>query len=316
MNFKLIKYFVIIFFIITTDILSQSNTTYNFLKLDVDARSSAMAGSTVSMINDVNGFFVNPAIIATVEKSQGSVGFFKYLLDINSGNAAYSQKYKDAGYFGVSVRYFNYGSFDKYDEELNNIGTFSANDLAISLGYANKYLKNLSYGVSLKFIQSNIDIYNSTALAFDFGALYEIPEQNFTVAVSLLNAGAQLKSYAGTKENLPLDLRLGFNKRLEYLPLTFYFSITNINEDQDQFIQRFKNIRVGGEFILSDNINLRLGYNNQQRQDLATGSSAGIGGFSAGLGIIIEDRYHFDYAFNSFGKIGATHRFNLSFMLK
>jgi long-subunit fatty acid transport protein len=316
MNYNIKIFLIIISVVLSSNIYSQSNTTYNFLKLDVDARSSAMAGSTVSMTNDVNGFFYNPAIIATIDKPQGSVGFYKYLLDINSGNAAYSQKFKESGYFGVGIRYFNYGSFDKYDEESNNVGTFSANDLAITLGYANKSIKNLSYGVSLKFIQSNIDVYSSSAVAADLGLLYEVPDQNFVIGVSLLNLGTQLKSYAGTKENVPMDLRIGFNKRLEYLPLTFYFSITNINENQDDFIQRFRNLRLGGEFVLSENINLRIGYNNQERQDLKTGSTAGIGGFSAGLGIIIEDRYHFDYAFNSMGKIGSTHRFNIAFLLK
>ena len=305
-----------ILLIVTTCVYSQSNTTYNFLKLDADARSSAMGGSTVSMVNDINAFYYNPASLGTILNTQGSVGFYKYLLDINSGNAAYTQKYKDLGYFGVGIRYFNYGSFDKYDEESNNIGTFNANDLAITLGYANNYQGNLSYGASLKFIYSNIDVYHSSAIAADLGLLYQIPEKNITLGLSILNLGTQISKYAGTKEDLPLDLRLGFSKRLEYLPLTFYFSLTNLNEEKDKFIDRFKNIKVGGELNMSDDIVLRIGYNNQQRQDLKTGSTTGLGGFSAGLGINIYEKYRIDYAFNSMGKIGATHRFNVGFILK
>jgi hypothetical protein len=103
---------------------------------------------------------------------------------------------------------------------------------------------------------------------------------------------------------------------LEHLPLTFYFSISNLLDKKDKFLDRFKDVRLGGEFILSDNISLRLGYNNQQRQDLKTGSATGIAGFSAGLGIRIEEKYLIDYAYNSLGKIGSTHRINVGFYLK
>ncbi|HEY5533853.1 MAG TPA: type IX secretion system protein PorQ [Ignavibacteria bacterium] len=304
------------FLFLTSANYAQNNTTYNFLKLDVDARSSAMAGNSVSVTNDVNGIFYNPATLTSLGKPQASIGFYKYLLDINSGNAAYTQKYKDIGYFGVGLRYFNYGTFDKYDESFNNLGTFSANDFALTLTYANKYIENLSYGASLKLIYSNIDIYKSTAVAADLGLLYQIPETQWNFGLSLLNIGTQISSYADTRENLPLDLRIGFNKRLEHLPLTFYFSISNLLDKKDKFLDRFKDVRLGGEFILSDNIYLRLGYNNQQRQDLKTGSATGIAGFSAGLGIKIEEKYLIDYAYNSLGKIGSTHRINVGFYLK
>lgn len=299
-----------------TDVIPQTKTTYNFLRLDVDARSSSMAGSFIAAENDVNTLFYNPAGIATLKNSQVSAGFFKYLLDINSGNAAFAMKYKDYGYFSAGIRYINYGSFDKYDENFNNIGTFSANDLAFSLGYANEYEGKLFYGANAKIIYSNIDEYTSTGLALDLGLMYKIQEFDANIGISLLNLGTQVSSYLDTKENLPLELKFGGSKKLEYLPLTFNFSFNNLAEETDDFIDRFKNFSLGGEFILSDYFNLRLGYNNQQRQNLKTGSSIGIGGFSAGIGFKYEEKYHIDYAFNSMGKIGATHRINLRYILE
>jgi len=308
--------FLLIFAALTSVLYSQTNTTYNFLKLDVDARSSAMAGSFITAENDVNILFYNPSGIATLEKSQVSAGFFKYLLDINSGNAAYAMKYKNIGYFSAGIRYVNYGSFDKYDENFNNVGTFSANDLAFSVGYANEYEGKLFYGANAKFIYSNIDEFTSTGLALDLGLMYKIAEYDASLGISLLNLGTQMSSYLDSKENLPLELRFGGSKKLEYLPLLFNFSFNNLVEDTEDFIDRFKNFSLGGEFILSDYINLRLGYNNQQRQNLKTGSSIGIGGFSAGIGFRYEDKYFIDYGFNSMGNIGATHRINLKYVLE
>ncbi|MBI5403501.1 MAG: type IX secretion system protein PorQ [Ignavibacteriae bacterium] len=294
---------------------AQSLSTYNFLKLDVDARSSSMAGSFVSIENDANSIFYNPAGLSTLTEKKASVGFFKYLLDINSGNVAYSQKYKDLGYFGVGIRYINYGSFDKYDEDLVNLGTFGANDIALSLGYANKYKDRFNFGANLKFIYSSYDEYNSSAVALDAGALVQLPEYMMSVGASLLNLGTQLKPYMDTRENLPLDLRLGISKRLEHLPLTVNAGFCRLADNYDKFFDRFKNIIIGGEFNINEFVDLRIGYNNQQRQDLKTGTSIGLAGFSAGLGIKYQERYRLDYSFNSLGKIGSTHRVNIGFNL-
>jgi long-subunit fatty acid transport protein len=61
-----------------------TNTVYNFLRLDVSARAAGMAGSFVSIMEDPNAIFYNPAGLSTLQSSMASVGFFKHLLDINS----------------------------------------------------------------------------------------------------------------------------------------------------------------------------------------------------------------------------------------
>lgn len=307
---------LIFLLLFSLNLFSQVNSTYNFLRLEVDARNAALAGSLIATENDVNMIFYNPASIATITKPQASVGFFKYLMDINSGNAAYAQAYKNIGYFGASIRYINYGEFEKYDENFNKMGTFSANDIALTIGYANLYEDKFFYGANLKFIYSNIDEYKSTAIALDLGAIYKVSSYDLNIGVSLLNLGKQISSYIDTKENLPLDLRIGAQKKLEYLPLTVSFSFSNLTEKTDKFIERFKYFTVGGEFILSENVVLRGGYDNLKRQDLKTGSSLGLGGFSAGIGLKYEEKYFLDYSFNSLGKIGSTHRINLKYILK
>jgi hypothetical protein len=292
---------------------SQDKSTYNFLKLDIGARPSALGGSFNSNTDDVISIFYNPAALSTLTRSQAQIGFFKYLLDINSGNIAYSQRLKDAGYVGAGIRYMNYGSFEKFDEQSNNLGTFTANELAISLGYSNLYKSNFHYGINLKFIYSSISDYTSTAIAADLGALYIIPASKWNFGLSLLNAGTQLSEYNSTKEDLPLDLRIGISKKLEHLPLRIHFEFDDLTEAEDQFFDRFKNLSIGGEFDFSEYVQFRIGYNNNQRQDLKTGSSLGIAGFSAGLGFKFLDYYSLDYAFNSMGKVGSTQRIDVGF---
>ncbi|MEO6696203.1 MAG: type IX secretion system protein PorQ [Ignavibacteria bacterium] len=309
---------VIILFILTLSntSFSQNKSTYNFLRLDIGARASALGGSFNSSTNDVNSIFYNPAALSTLTNRQVTVGFFKYLLDINSGNFAYGQRYKDLGYFGAGIRYINYGSFEKFDEQSNSLGTFSANEIAFSLGYSNTTKNNFHYGVNLKLIYSGIGDYSSTAIAADLGALYMIPASQWNFGLSVLNLGTQLKKYNSTSEELPVDLRFGVSKKLEHLPLRVYLELDNLTEKQDKFLDRFTNLSVGGEFDFSDNVKFRIGYNNSQRQDLKTGSSLGIAGFSAGLGFKVLENYSLDYAFNSLGKIGSTHKIDVGFAWK
>lgn len=308
-----------IFFIVLTtaiNIIAQEKPTYDFLKVDPNARASALGGAFETYTDDPNVMFYNPAGLSTLTKKQVSGGFGKYLLDINYGTVSYGMKYKNAGWLGIGIKYFNYGTFDYADENGVTGGTFGANDLMLSLTYSNYVYEKINYGVSVKYIYSKIDKYNSSALALDFGFLYVIPWQELNIALSVNNFGLQIDKYNLTKEKLPLDVRFGISKKLEHLPVRLSFSISNINQEQDKFIQRFKSFALGGEFAFSDNFAIRIGYSNEKRQDLKVGTTIGIAGFSAGFGFKMMDKYKFDYAFNSFGKVGGTHKFNIAYVFK
>jgi hypothetical protein len=95
--------------------------------------------------------------------------------------------------------------------------------------------------------------------------------------------------------------------------LTVNLGFSNLLDEYDKFYERFKNVIIGGEFLINEYVLLRVGYNNLQRQNFKTGTSLGISGFSAGVGIKFSETYKLDYSFNSLGKVGAAHRFNIGF---
>ena len=288
----------------------QTTTVFNFLRNDVGARAAAMAGSFVTATNDPSTLFYNPAALGTLDAPRGAVGFFKHLLDINAGYAVYAQEIPDIGHVAAGILYTNYGSFDETDDVGNTIGSFSAADLAFTLGYANTFEENLYYGGAVKFIHSSIASYASTGMAADAGILYVVPASKLSVGASLRNIGAQLGTYAGTRENLPLDLTVGASIVPRGLPLLLNFNFHRLNETTGGFIDRFRAFTVGGEFTLSRVLQFRFGYNNAQRKDLKTGTAAGLAGFSGGLGIAVAD-YRVDYALSSLGTIGNLHRISV-----
>jgi hypothetical protein len=293
-----------------TMLLSAQEGTYNFLRTDMSARAAALNGSFVSMEDDPNVLFYNPAAIATITTPKVSAGYVNHLMDVNAGTLCYGQYINGIGNIGAGVIYMNYGSFNRTDEFLNVLGTFNAADVALIAGIATHYDDNILVGVNAKYIYSSIAEYSSTALAVDLGFLYDVPSQNLSIGASVLNIGQQLKTYDGLKELLPLDVKFGITKRPEHLPVFLNIDFHRLNESGDKFFDRFSNISVGAEFLMSKSLRLRMGYNNQQRKELKTGTTAGLAGFSLGAGLVLNE-YQIDYAYNSYGAFGGIQRFSL-----
>lgn len=304
------KFFVFLCaFILSSTISAQS--TYEFLKLDTSPRAAAVAGSFVSNNDDPNVIFYNPAGINLLTGTPVSFSFLKHLLDINSASITFSKEFEGIGRLAAGIQYINYGTFTKADASGTKLGEFSAGEMALLIGYGNQLDNNFYYGANLKLIYSSIAGQSSTGLAFDFGLHYAIPESRWNFGFSILNLGKQLSSYFSTKEDLPLDVRFGFSKELEKLPFKFYWSFNKLNERQDNFFDRFGQITVGGEFRLGQSMRLRFGYDNEKRREMKIGTSAGLAGFSVGLGFIVS-KYNVDYSFSSWGSIGAMHQFGIS----
>ena len=294
---------------LSTSLFAQS--TYEFLKLDTSPRAAALAGSYVANNDDPNVIFYNPAGINLLNGTPVSFSFLKYLMDINVASLAISKNYEGIGRFGAAVDYINYGTFTKADESGNNLGTFSAGEMALIIGYGNQLDDNFYYGANVKFIYSSIAGISSSAAAVDLGLHYAIPDERWNFGFSILNLGSQIKSYFATREDLPIDMRLGFSKELEKLPFRFFWSFNQMADNESSFAKHFSHVTAGGEFKLGKSLRLRLGYDSQKRKDLKIGTTTGLTGFSLGFGFIIKN-YNVDYSFSSLGSIGSLHRFGIS----
>lgn len=298
------------------NVYSQSEIpAFDFLRVETGAKASSLAGAFDTYTDDPNAMFYNPGSLSTITSSKVSAGFGKYLLDMNFGTLAYAMKYKDIGWLGVGVKYFDYGSFERADESGTPTGEkFNANDLMISVGYGNYIYEKINYGITLKYIYSGIAEYKSSALAVDFGMQYHFPESQLSLSFGVNNLGSQLSKYIDTQEKLPLDVRVGVSKRLEHTPVRLNVTFSKLNEEREKFVQHFKSFSIGAEFIFSDYVSARVGYDNENRQDMKLGTSLGLSGFSTGLGIRFAEKYVFDYSLNSLGKVGSTHRVNVGYI--
>ncbi|HEY9164881.1 MAG TPA: type IX secretion system protein PorQ [Candidatus Kryptonia bacterium] len=288
-----------------------AQTAFEFLNLDVSARQASLAGSLMTGSEDPTAFYYNPALSVSAANRAVTFGFLKHVLDINAGYVFSTFSLASKGYFGVGIGYINYGTFTSTDEFGNEYGTFSAGDAMITLNYANFLGDNFSYGVNLKGIYSSIASATSTALAADVGLYYDFPDNLFGVGFSVRNIGKQLSEYGSTEESLPFDVRFGISKQLEHLPLTLSVALQRLGDSNLSGNDKLRSFVIGAEIALSETFHLRAGYDNLEHREMKVGLSSGIEGLSFGLGLKLYG-YGFDYAFSSWGKIGALNRINVT----
>jgi NAD-dependent SIR2 family protein deacetylase len=87
-----------------TPLLAQQGI-FNFLRTDVSARAAALNGSFVSMKDDPNVLFYNPASIGTLSMPKVSVSYVNHLMDVNAGTLSYGQYIEGIGNVGAGVIY-------------------------------------------------------------------------------------------------------------------------------------------------------------------------------------------------------------------
>jgi hypothetical protein len=305
--------FLLILYINTGSIQAGNGTSgFEFLRTEFSSRAASMGRAFVAMRGDINGLYHNPSGMAYFDQNQFVVNYTDYLIDFGGGFAAYSHRLPGLGQLSGSIIWLNYGDFDETNEFAQKSGrTYGAYDLAFALSYADILEQHFSYGVTLKYIHSKIDMFTADAIAFDFGLMYAAPfEDNLYFGLSLLNVGRPLSAFVETKESLPLSLRLGVAKKLKHLPLEINATLNDLNVSEPDFWDRMAKFSIGGEFTLSQLIRLRLGYENEIHHDLDTGQGSGFAGLSMGFGLYWKD-YRFDYGYSSYGDLGGTHLFGI-----
>jgi len=313
--------------------------TYQFLNLPTSPLQAALGGKNVTIYNyDVNQAFMNPASINEQMSDKVSLNFSKYYGDLNYGTLAYSKKFKNEHQFQVGIQYLNYGSIDGYDENGIETGSFTGNDLALSLGYSHHISGTKFYvGSNLKIISSKLETYTSFAAGFDFGGMYVDPETGFNAGLSLRNVGTQLETYNEIYENLPFEVTLGFSKRLENVPLRWHLTLENLQKWDISFSNpnrgdvgldgkvtdekvsvinnAIRHVIIGAELFPEKKFNIRLAYNFRKGYEMKILEQKSFSGFSAGFGFRYN-RLRFDYSYSRFTLASNTSMFGLSLNLK
>ncbi|MBV5280445.1 MAG: type IX secretion system outer membrane channel protein PorV, partial [Actinobacteria bacterium] len=198
-----------------------------------DSRHGAMGDVGAATTPDANSQYLNPSKYAfDTDKWGFALSYTPWLRNlVNDVNLAYL-----AGFYqidpsqviGSSLRYFSMGEITLTGQDNTNMGTVSPSEFAFDVSYSRKLSDNLSGGVTLRYINSNLsggmggtqagaENYTAgNAFATDVSFYYITKlggmESNNSLAagLNLSNIGSKISYNQGsTKEFLPANMKLG-----------------------------------------------------------------------------------------------------------
>ncbi|PJJ83762.1 type IX secretion system outer membrane channel protein PorV [Mucilaginibacter auburnensis] len=207
-------------------------TAVPFLNISPDSRSGAMGDAGVAISSDVNANFWNPSKLAFIDNDFGvSASYSPWLRglvpDVSLSYLSFGHKLDDRNVIGASVRYFNLGDIQLVDQNQLNQGVYRPNEYSIDASLARKFGNNLSLGLTMRFIHSDLSnasfatgttqgIKPANAFAADISMFYKKPMEQFgtdgifAFGANISNIGTKVKySEGGPSYFLPTNLKLG-----------------------------------------------------------------------------------------------------------
>jgi len=241
------------------------------------ARSYGLAGSSI-LNSDLWSTNNNPAGLAFLEKWNAGISYEnQFLLSELSNKTAIITAPVTNGSFGLSVNQFGYSSFNE-----NRIG----------LSYGQRLGKNISMGIQLNYISTQLgDGYGNTiAISGNIGLLANINKELSLSAMVINPNKAKLAEF--TDERYPTLFKLGlkydFSKKVS--------AFTEVAKDID-----FEaNVRIAIEYKALDKLHFRAGY----------ATSPALSSFGFGLNL---DRFKLDFASGFDSSLGFSPQVSLSY---
>ena len=311
---------------------------YSFLDLPVSSRIAALGGTNISLRdNDLSFAFRNPALLTAESDKQISLSMANYLADIQFGSAMYGFKTKEKNYWAVGIQYIDYGDFIETDELNNELGNFTAKDMALNIVYARPITDKITVGGTFKPIFSVFERYTSFGAAIDLGASYANPEKYFSAGFVIRNIGTQFKGYYRNEdgqhyEPLPFDIQAGLTKKLNHAPFRFSLTLHNLqrwnlnyqttNEARSSFDltdnenisfvdMAFRHAVFGVEFVPGKNFYLAASYNHRRHNELKMPGFKSSTGFSFGGGIKLY-KFQVGFGMSTFQTGNVAYQFSIA----
>ncbi len=301
---------------------SRSGTSgFQFLKINVDARSSSMGSSNVADAMDGSSLYLNPSLLSQMDRDQAYLGHTQYFADISLNYAGYVHT-RTSTAFGASLMYLDSGEMDE-TTEFNPFGTgrtFRTVHMAAALTFSQQLSHLFSYGISAKYLDERIEEVQAQTVVFDFGFFYRVGDTGLRFAIGLNNFGFD-STPSGETTRTTLDGPVTETNFAEISPPTMFLigaafdayegenfdvivtaQATNPADNAERF-------SIGSELKFIDRFFLRAGY--EFGVDEAKLPSAGVG-FEVPL---LNYTLGIDYGFSTRERLGSLHRFALKFNL-
>ncbi|GAB2584382.1 type IX secretion system protein PorQ [Spirosoma areae] len=286
---------------------------FSFLNLPTHARVAALGGQVASATTPDGAYHLNsPALADSIKSNELSISLMPYLAaakyyTLHYGLPIKSKNARPKGSWAAGLQYLSYGQFTLTDPTGNSLGTFTANDYALSLTHA-RTEGNFTLGATIKAVGSSIEMYSAFGLLADVGGIWRHPKKNLTFGLVAKNVGYLIKNYGPLDADLPFDLQAGVTVKPRYAPMRLtltahHLQRFDINYSDPSLNVRFdlngnpipqtvgvgekiaRHLSLGAELLISRNVHLLIGYNHQKRQEGKLATGGGGAGISFGASV-------------------------------
>ncbi len=207
-----------------------------FLLISPDARAGGMGEVGTAIADDINAVYWNPAGLGfQSNQRQVALSFSKWLPQFNAdlfySYGSYGQ-YVEAldGTIAATLIFMNLGEFTRTAENGQALGTFRSNEFSLGVSYGTKIADDVTAGVQIKYIQSNLAPAGAQQAsagvgisgAFDLGFQWKPTRLDLfganldnvlSLGVNLQNVGPKM-TYLNESDPLPTMLRWGVGLKL------------------------------------------------------------------------------------------------------
>lgn len=301
-----------------------------FLEIATGAREAALGSAATSVRGGAGHVFWNPAgtVLSDDETASVTISYADWLagLEYSTLGVGYNTGYGTVTFgveaFGISDIPANRenGYQDPALQDLvtdnKTSPTFNYLDLALSGAYARTFADKISVGTTFKYVRESIDGVSASAIAFDFGSVYDVGVYGWQIAARINNLGTDMQFY-NQSNPLPLTFSVGSS---------FY----PINNDRTRLMLAVDAVKPqdsqqliygGSELSFFDLLFLRGGYKFNYNADEDGGTSerppveTTIENYTVGVGLqhnITGVNLKLDYAYSSVDLLDGTHRLTMN----
>lgn len=304
-------------------ILLVGNDTYlhaqqfDFLKLPTNAHVNGLGGVTTSSLQkDINTINSNPALLSD------SVNCFSFthapfLAGLFLSSVQAGIHFSKIGLWGVGMHYLNYGKIEGYDDTGAPIGSFYANDYALTVTHSHT-VESYTVGATLKLAGSSFIYHQAWAMLFDIGTIYKHPTKELQLGLVFKNIGMILQKYTATSSaSIPFDVQMGITTHPSHMPFRLSITLHQLSRIDNPYFSTIlgkfaSHCILSGEILMSKNLTIQTGYNISKRKELQSDTSP-LAGFSIGA-VLATKRIQMGISHSFFQTKGLT-SFTLSLCL-
>jgi len=304
-----------------------------FLMIEPSARAAAMGNAGVTLDDEIEAAYYNPAAIGHMNGSGAQFTHSPWFAGITYDYVGAVANLGNFGNLYGSVTALNSGEIDvrTVEQPMGTGERYKATDLAFGLGYGRQVSDRFSLGVQLVYMQETIWHSSLNGFAINMGTLYRISPDGLRIGASISNLGTRPK-FDGRDLRIQYDANpdaYGDNPNLPSTLLTNDFPMPiifrvglgypiKLGEDNKLELvadaihpsDNTESVSFGGEWLFFKTFAVRGGYQHLFEKDSEVGLTLG-----AGVQYEAETfRIYFDYGWASHKSLEQVQRMTVGIM--